>query len=128
MNPHHFGNLDPDQDPHQGDKPDPDPDSHQLLIRLRIRIDVMRISNTGMRMHNYRAVGKMRNFLYGCFAFSPYSKYVYGMLKTGRRAMKPEILVLAVVPLPKKVGSGNTAKLSMEGLFRETCICLEKHE
>ncbi len=33
MNPHQFGNLDPDSDQHpqQGDKPDPDPDPHQSV-------------------------------------------------------------------------------------------------
>jgi hypothetical protein len=30
MDPHHFGNLDPDPDPHQSDKLDPDPDPHQF--------------------------------------------------------------------------------------------------
>jgi hypothetical protein len=34
MDPHHFGNLDRDLDPHQGSKPDP----HQIKIRIRIRI------------------------------------------------------------------------------------------
>jgi hypothetical protein len=46
MDPHHFGNLDPHPDPHQGEKsyPDPhqgkksDPDPHQIKIRIRSRI------------------------------------------------------------------------------------------
>jgi hypothetical protein len=44
MDPHHFGNLDPDPNPHQGDKPDPDPhpDPHQIKIWIRIYIGVIK--------------------------------------------------------------------------------------
>ncbi len=43
MDPHHFGNLDPDSDPHQGEPfPNPQPVPHQIKIWFRIYIGVIK--------------------------------------------------------------------------------------